>query len=145
MHEVIGQLHHLDEAMIDDGKPAVRAKHAQAVRHVVERGIELARQRRLAEARGQGFDEDLVQAEVDAFQTDKEKRQQHGKARFVEGKNTSVPSLMPSRIGTANVCFSIDWSAAETGIANSRNKKPAGTPLLLNLMECVNRIILIGA
>src|SRR6202008_955322 len=42
------QLHHLAEAVVHDGKPAVGAEHAEAVWHVVERRVELACQRRLA-------------------------------------------------------------------------------------------------
>ena len=58
LHEIVGQVHHFAEAMIHHRKAAVGAKHAQPVRHVVQRGIELAGQRRFAHARRQRLDED---------------------------------------------------------------------------------------
>ena len=61
LHEIVGQVHHLAEAMIHDRKTAVGAEHAQAVRHVVQGGIELAGQRRLALARHQRLHEYSVQ------------------------------------------------------------------------------------
>ena len=61
MHEIVGQVHHFAEAMIHHRKAAVGAKHAQAVRHVVQRGVELAGQRRLALARHQRLHEYSVQ------------------------------------------------------------------------------------
>ena len=48
LDEIVGQIHHFAEAVVHHRKPAVGAKHAQPVRHVVQRGIELAGQRRLA-------------------------------------------------------------------------------------------------
>ena len=51
LDEIVGQVHHFAEAVIHHRKPPVGAEHAQAVRHVVQRGIELAGQRRLALAR----------------------------------------------------------------------------------------------
>ena len=47
-HEIVGQLHHLAEAVVHHRQPAVGAEHAQPVRHVVQRGVELAGQRGLA-------------------------------------------------------------------------------------------------
>ena len=84
LHEIVGQIHHFAEAVIHHRKPAVGAEHAQPVRHVVQRGIELAGQRRFAEARRQRLDEDGVQAEVDALEADEEQRQQRGEADVVE-------------------------------------------------------------
>ena len=68
LHEVVGQVHHLAEAVIHDREPAVGAKHAQAMRHVVQRGIELTGKRRLALARNQGVDENFLQAGRDVLQ-----------------------------------------------------------------------------
>ena len=48
LHEILRQVHHLAEAVVHHSEPAVGAKHAQPVRHVVQRGVELAGQRRLA-------------------------------------------------------------------------------------------------
>ena len=84
LDEIVGQLHHLAEAVIHHREPAVGAEHAQPVRHVVERGVELAGQRRLAKARGQRLDEDRVQAEVDVLQADEEQPEQPGKAEVIE-------------------------------------------------------------
>ncbi|MGY4474072.1 hypothetical protein ACVILL_001486 [Bradyrhizobium sp. USDA 3364] len=84
LHEVVRQLHHLDEAVVHHRKASVGAEHAQAVRHVVERGIELMGQRRLAEARGQRLDEDRMQAEVDALQAEEEQHEQDRQADVVE-------------------------------------------------------------
>ena len=70
--------------MIHHREPAVGAEHAQAVRHVVQRGIELAGQRGFAEARRQRLDEDGVQAEVDTLEAHEEQRQQRGEAHVVE-------------------------------------------------------------
>ena len=42
MHEIVRQLHHLAEAMIHDRKTSIRGEHAKAVRHIVQRGVELA-------------------------------------------------------------------------------------------------------
>ena len=55
-----GQVHHLAEAIIHDRKTPVGGEHAQAVRHVVQRGVELAGQRRFAEARRQRLHEDGI-------------------------------------------------------------------------------------
>ena len=68
LHEIVGQIHHLAEAMIHHREPAVGAEHAQAVRHVVQRGVELAGQRRLALARDQRLDENRLQAGRDVLQ-----------------------------------------------------------------------------
>ena len=84
LDEIVGQLHHFAEAVIHHRKPSVGAEHAQSMRHVVERGVELAGQRSFAEARGQRLDEDGMQAEVDALQAEEEQHQQHGKADVVE-------------------------------------------------------------
>ena len=51
VNEVVGQAHHFAEAMIHHCKLPVGAEHAQAVRHVVQRGIELPGERRFALAR----------------------------------------------------------------------------------------------
>ncbi len=53
LHEILGQVHHFAEAVIHHRKPAVGGEHAKPVRHVVQRGIELAGQRRFAETRRQ--------------------------------------------------------------------------------------------
>ena len=45
---VVRQLHHLAEAVVHDRETAVGAEHAESVRHVVQGGIELARERRFA-------------------------------------------------------------------------------------------------
>src|SRR5205814_9091366 len=72
------------ETMLQHRKPAVGAKHAEAVRHVVQGRVELAGQRGLPEARRQGFDEDFVKAEIETFQAEEEQAQQHGKTDIVE-------------------------------------------------------------
>ena len=46
MHQIVRQVHHFAEAVIHHRKTAVGAEHAQAVRHVVQRGVELAGERR---------------------------------------------------------------------------------------------------
>ncbi|MHC2593767.1 hypothetical protein ACVIG9_007823 [Bradyrhizobium ottawaense] len=84
LDEVLGQGHQLAEAVVHHCKAAVGAEHAQPVRHVVERGVELARQRGFAEARGQRLDEDRMQAEVDVLEPDEEEHQQDGKTDVVE-------------------------------------------------------------
>ena len=84
LDEIVGQIHHFAEAVIHHREPAVGAEHAQPVRHVVQRGIELAGQRRFAEARRQRLDEDGMQAEVDALEADEEQHQQRGEADVVE-------------------------------------------------------------
>ena len=61
LHEIVRQVHHLAEAVVHHRKPAVGAEHAQAVRHVVQRGVELAGQRRFALARHDRPHENSVQ------------------------------------------------------------------------------------
>ena len=51
--------------MIHDRKTPVGGEHAQAVRHVVQRGVELAGQRRLALARHKRLHEYSVQISRD--------------------------------------------------------------------------------
>ena len=80
LDQILGEVHHFAEAVIHHREPAVGAEHAQAVRHVVQRGIELAGQRGFAEARRQRLDEDRVQAEVDALEAHEKQRQQRGEA-----------------------------------------------------------------
>ena len=77
------QPHHLAEAMVHHREPAVGAEHAQAVRHVVQRGVELARQRRFAFARQQRLYENGMQAEIDVLESDEEQHQQRGEADIV--------------------------------------------------------------
>ncbi len=48
LHEIVRQVHHLAEAMVHHRELAVGAEHAQPVRHVVQGGVELARERRFA-------------------------------------------------------------------------------------------------
>jgi len=62
MHDVVRQVHHVAEAMIHDGQPPVGAEHAKPVRHVVQGGVELVRQRRFAFTREQRAHEDHLQA-----------------------------------------------------------------------------------
>ncbi len=83
LHEIVREAHHFTEAMIHDGKTAVSAKHAEPVRHVVERGVELPRERGFPEACGQRFDKDGMKAEVDALKADKKQYQQNGQADVV--------------------------------------------------------------
>ena len=61
MHEMVGQIHHLLEAMVHDGQMPIGGKHAQPMRHVVQGGVELASQRRLALAPKQRSNENLLQ------------------------------------------------------------------------------------
>jgi hypothetical protein len=84
LDEVLGEVHHFAEAVIHHRKPAIGAKHAQPMRHVVQRGIELAGQCRFAVTRRQCFDEDGVQAEVDILETDEKQHQQRGEADVIE-------------------------------------------------------------
>ena len=64
-----GQVHHLAEAMVHHRKAAVGAEHAQAVRHVVQGGVELAGQRRFAlSSTISALTKICVQAEVDVLQ-----------------------------------------------------------------------------
>ncbi len=51
--------------MVHDRKTPVGGEHAQAVRHVVQRSIELAGKRRLALARHKRLHEDSVQISRD--------------------------------------------------------------------------------
>ena len=64
-------------------EPAVIAEHAQAMRHVVQGGVELAGKRRFALARQQRLDENGVQAEIDVLQRDKEQNKQSREADIV--------------------------------------------------------------
>ena len=84
LHEIVRQIHHIAETMIHHREPSVGAEHAEPVRHVVERRIELSGQRRFSEARRQRLDENGMQAEVDALQADEEQHQQHGQPDVVE-------------------------------------------------------------
>ena len=74
LHEILGQVHHLAEAVVHHRQRSVGAEHAQPVRHVVERGVELAGQRRLALARHQGLHEYPVQVRRQLDQRDQEHR-----------------------------------------------------------------------
>ena len=84
LDQIFGQRHQLAEAMVHHRKAPVGAKHAQAMRHVVERGVELACQRGFTEARGQRLDEDRMQAEIDVLQPDEEEHEQDGEPDVVE-------------------------------------------------------------
>jgi hypothetical protein len=72
--EVVGQVHHLAEAVVHDREPAVGAEHAQSVGHVVQRRVELARQRRHALVCDKCADEDALQTGRDLDQREKEHR-----------------------------------------------------------------------
>ena len=74
LDQIIGQVHHLAEAMIHDRKPPIGAEHAQPVRHIVQRGIELAGQRRLALARHKCLNENPLQIGGDLLECQKEHR-----------------------------------------------------------------------
>ena len=78
-----GAAHHLDETIVDDGEAAVRAEHAQAVRHVVQGGVELPGERSFAFAGHQGIDENVMQIEIDQLEADEEQHQQPGKAGVI--------------------------------------------------------------
>jgi hypothetical protein len=84
MHETVREIHHRTETMVHYRQAPVGGEHAQAVRHVVQSGIELARQSRFPKARRQRLDEDGVETEVDAPEADKEQRKQHRKADVIE-------------------------------------------------------------
>jgi len=77
MHEIVRELHHFGETMIDDRKTPVGAEHAQAMRHVVQRGVELVRQRRLAFTRHQRAHENFLQAGREVLERQKEHDIQH--------------------------------------------------------------------
>ena len=61
LHQIVGQFHQLDEAMVHDRQPSIGAEHAQPVRHVVQCGIELTSERRFALPRYDRLHEDSVQ------------------------------------------------------------------------------------
>ena len=70
--------------MIHHRKAAIGAEHAEPVRHVVQRGVELACECGLAKARGQRLDENRMQAEIDVLQPDEEEHEQAGKPDVIE-------------------------------------------------------------
>ena len=72
LHEIFGQIHHFAETVVHHRQPPVGAEHAQAVRHVVQRGVELAGQRRLALARDQAPHEDSLQTGCELPDRDEE-------------------------------------------------------------------------
>ena len=74
LHETVGQLHHFAETIVHHRKPAVGAEHAQTMRHVVQRGIELISQRRLALARHVCSNENPLQVGRDLLQRQKKHR-----------------------------------------------------------------------
>jgi hypothetical protein len=61
LREIVGQVHHHAEPMIHHRQAAINAEHAQPVRHVVQCGIELTGQRRLAFASHQRLHEYSMQ------------------------------------------------------------------------------------
>jgi hypothetical protein len=69
--------------MVHHRETAVIAEHAQAVRHVVQRSVELARQCRFALARQQRLYENGMQTEIDVLESDKEQNKQSGEADVV--------------------------------------------------------------
>ncbi len=83
MHEIVRQVHHLAEAIVHDRQTAVGGEHAQTVRHVVERGVELTGQRRLALGRHQSLNEDPVQIGRYLLQREKEHGANHRKPHIV--------------------------------------------------------------
>ncbi len=60
MHEIVGEMHHFAETIVHHAKATVCAEHAQAMRHVVQRGVELAGERGFAFARDQGAEKNLL-------------------------------------------------------------------------------------
>src|SRR6202022_2998029 len=76
--------HHFAETMIHDRKTPIGGEHAQAVRHVVQGGVELAGKSLFSEARRQRFYEDGMKTDVDMLQAHEEQHQQHGQADVVE-------------------------------------------------------------
>jgi hypothetical protein len=71
------------EAAVRDRDAALAVAHAQAVRHVVERGVEPARQQRDLVRRDGGLEVGLVQAGGDAVQPEEEQRDQDADRRIV--------------------------------------------------------------
>jgi hypothetical protein len=84
MHEIVRQIHHLAETMVHHGQTAIGGEHAEAVRHVVERGVELAGERRLPKTRCQRLHENRIEAEIDVLQPDEEENQQRGEGEIEE-------------------------------------------------------------
>ena len=72
LHEIVGQIHHFAEAMVHHREASVGCEHAQPVRHIVQRGVELAGQRRLALARHERLHEYPVQIGRDLFERHEE-------------------------------------------------------------------------
>ena len=85
MHEIVRQVHHFAEAMIHHRQAAVGAEHAQPVRHVVQRRIELARKRRFAFACHDRAHEYFVQIGRELHHRQK-KRGAHHRHRDVIGR-----------------------------------------------------------
>ena len=108
--QIVGQLHHLAEAMIHHRKPPVGAEHAQAVRHVVQGGVELTGERRFAETRRQRLDEDRVNAEIDALSA----RRKTARAA-PQVRHSSIRRAAPARPTSARTPTECDTGPAPVG------------------------------
>ena len=118
LHEVVGQVHHLAEAVVHDREAAVGAKHRQAVRHVVERRVELAGKRRLALARDQGADENRLQAGRDVLQREEEQdvEQRHAD---IEGAAVGGQRKRQRSAGQQHLHMEYPWPAIGSAAAGS--------------------------
>ncbi len=123
MLQIGRQVHHLAEAMVHDRQVPVAGEHAEAVRHVVQRGIETRGERCFPHARSQSVDEDLVEAEIDVLQSDEEQRKQQPEPAIVSVAVQDQPQRQ-RRTGEHNV--TLDDPGAGVVAAGARGRVSDG-------------------
>ena len=75
---------HLLDALVRHHQPPVRIEHAQAMRHVVERGVEPAGEQGHVARRDHGIEQGAAQAIRDRLQADEERHQHAAEHREIE-------------------------------------------------------------
>ena len=83
MDLIVAQPHHFGKAPVDHGQRPIGGEHAQAVRHVVQCGVELRSDCGLPLAGQHGIDIDFLQKLGDPPHAEEEQHVQHGEADVV--------------------------------------------------------------
>ena len=125
LHEIVGQVHHFAEPMIHHRELPVDAEHAQTVRHVVQRSVELASQRRLALARHKRLHEYSVQIGRDLHERQKKYGAEEPTSRRNRPYHATPAQSRPGRSDECDLQMEISTAAHRPSPTS-----PATTPVV---------------
>ena len=123
MHEIVRQDHHLAETVIHDRKMSVGGEHAQTMRHVVQRGVELAGKRGFTLARHKRLHEYSVQISRELYESQK-KYEAHDRHSYVIG--CATPRQRDHGWTEDKCSLQLEYPLLSIGPARTSRQDPGG-------------------